>query len=271
MKKFLSLIFLIFILIGCQKELPKLDMPLNVFIEDNIINITEVPNASHYVLFINGKSTTITETTYLLTQPGVYTIKVKAQGKGYKDSDFTTEITHYILGDNPNLKYTYSLKSTSDLIIYDLSINNPSINLTKVDQEYVVYTNNMVQVKSDYLQTLSLGIHDFILTINDIPFKIQIEIIADETPYLMINSNYYFNRSLDIIVRFDELNSTVHSVSGDSLTISDYTLSEGMVRIDKEFMLKYFEEHPEYNMFVLTIRFQEDNKTHLARVWIHKN
>lgn len=271
MKKFLSLIFFIFILVGCQKELPKLDIPLNVFVEDNIINITEVPNASHYVLSINGKNTTITETTYPLTQPGVYTIKVKAQGKGYKDSDFTTEITHYILGDNPNLKYTYSLKSTLDLIIYDLSMNNPSINLTNVDQEYVIYTNNTVQIKSDYLHTLSLGMHDFILAINDIPFKIQIEIINDETPYLMINSNYYFNPSLDIIVRFDNLNSTVHSVTGASLTINDYTLSQKMLRIDKEFMLNYFEENPEYNMFVLTIRFQEDNKTHLARVWIHNN
>ncbi|MFA7436233.1 MAG: hypothetical protein WC006_07730, partial [Bacilli bacterium] len=113
--------------------------------------------------------------------------------------------------------------------------------------------------------------YDYILTINDIPFAIQIETVNNDNPYLMINSNYYFNKALDIIVRFDNLGSTIQNISGDELTSNDYTLDDNELIINKEFIEKYFTEHNEYDVYILTIQFKKDNQTFLARVWIHNN
>jgi len=271
MKKIFILIFILFILVGCKKDLPKLDKPLNIFIEDNIINFSKVENASHYVLSINGSLTTITDTTYELSEPGIYVIKVKSQGKNYSDSGFTDEITHYILGENPNLKFVYNLHSAIDLVIYDLSLNNPSITLSDVNQEYLEYSNNTIKVNNDYLKTLNVGKHNYILTINDVPFGIEIEVIDNENPYLMICSNYYFNPSIDIVIRFDTLGSTLQKVTGENLETTNYTLNNNELTINKEFIKEYFEEHSEYNLYVLTFEFKKDNQTLLSKVWIHKN
>lgn len=271
MKKIFILILLLFILIGCNKDLPKLEKPNEIFVEENIVHFSKVENASHYVLSINGRLTTITDTKYELTQPGIYTIKVKAQAKGYNDSDYTEEVYHSILGTNPNLKYVFNLKSSKDLTILDLSIPNPNITLSDVNAEYVLHIYDNVIIKSEYLKTLSVGTYNYVLTINDVPFEIEIEIIDSDEPYLMVNSNYYFNPLNHVIVRFDELNSTMIGISGSNLTKGDYRIVDNVITINKQFIKDYFDEHPEYSLYVLTIQFKQDNKTHLARVWIHKN
>lgn len=271
MKKIFILILLLFILIGCNKDLPKLEKPNEIFVEENIVHFSKVENASHYVLSINGRLTTITDTKYELTQPGIYTIKVKAQAKGYNDSDYTEEVYHSILGTNPNLKYVFNLKSSKDLTILDLNIPNPKISINNISNDYIVYLYNTIQIKSDYLKTLTIGKYNYILNINDVPFEIEIEIINNDNPYLMINNNYYFNPALDIIIRFDPINSILQNISGDELTNKDFKLDDNVITINKDFINNYFDEHPEYSLYVLTIQFKQDNKTHLARVWIHKN
>lgn len=268
MKKIVSLVILMVVLVGCQAELARLKTPQNLHIENGLIQFSKVENATNYIILMNGKEIPITETTYQLNDPGIYLIKVKAQAKGYQDSTYTKEITYTFAYKNDNFSFTYSLKSDSDLPIFDIVLTNPKVELDGVNQSYIYYSNNMIQIKKEFLHTLTVGKHDFALKINESTFAIYINIMDIEEPYLMINNNYYFDSAHDIVVRFDSFGYQVY-VSGNLLSESDFIQTENKVILDKHFIEKYFEENPHTSMYILTIHFENEEQTKLARIWLH--
>jgi hypothetical protein len=269
MKKSFNVIFLICILVGCTQGLPQLNTPTNFIIEDDLITFTEVTDATNYIILINNEEIFITECSYKLNDPGIYSVKVKAQANGYKDSPYTKEITYLVAETNHNFGFVYSLKSNMDLTIYDITLTNPILELSNIDSGYIVYSNNSIKIKQEYLHTLTLGKHDYVLKINGFSYEIEIHIIDSEDPYLMIYSNYYFDQSRDMIIRFDTFDSKV-GVSGISLTEDNFTLTDDKVIVNKDFIQKYFEENPNINMYILTIHFEKGNNINLARIWLHK-
>ncbi len=271
MKRVLLLIILALSLVGCKNELPKLDTPQNLSINDNKIVFDEVPNANRYELSINDSTVSISTTEYQLTLPGIYIIKVKAKAYGYQDSDFTPTITHTIPGANPNLRFKYSLQSDLNLVIFDSPLDNSEFSLTNVEKEYLKYENNTIELESSYLKTLSVGSYDYTLTVNNIPHSIQIEIIDSANPYAMINNNYYFNPALDIIIRFDSQDCVVQKINGNNLDTNAYSLTDNELFVSKSFFTNYFNKNTEYKIYTLTIVFERENETYLVPIWIHRD
>ena len=96
MRKVFSLFILILVglLVSCTSEpvLPRLSTPTGITVTKNVISFNPVEGADKYVLNINKQNVTISFTQYTISEAGNYTIQVKAVGKNYRDSLFSTPV-----------------------------------------------------------------------------------------------------------------------------------------------------------------------------------
>ncbi len=143
MKKLMSvlLLFMIGILVACNNEpaLPRLPTPTGITVSKNLITFNPVDGADKYVVNVNSVNTTISFTQYSINQPGTYQIQVKATGKNYRDSLYSTPVTMivgylnyptdiHILNNVVNftaIPHATSYNIEIDGIVYNTSENPP--------------------------------------------------------------------------------------------------------------------------------------------------
>src|SRR5690606_8460939 len=94
MKKIMTLVTLIMVglMVACSTEpnLPRLATPTGIVVNKNTITFNPVEGADKYVINVNSVNTTISYNQYTITDTGTYQVQIKAIGKNYRDSLYTT-------------------------------------------------------------------------------------------------------------------------------------------------------------------------------------
>lgn len=108
------MLILIGVMVGCTNEppLPRLSTPTGITITKNLISFSPVEGADKYVLNINKQNITISFTQYTINEAGDYTIQVKAVGKNFRDSLFSTPVQMTV----SYLSYPTDIKVTNNVI-----------------------------------------------------------------------------------------------------------------------------------------------------------
>jgi len=268
MKKLFILFVFVILLVGCKNtsEEKTLSTPTNLARINNIISFDEVPFATSYVLSLNDEEITITKTTYTIHLFGEITVKVKAQAEGYIDSPYTDELKFSLPMNFLPVRYNYSIHSSFNLPIYTLPSGVSIANITSTSsittQDYEII-DNQLQFKSVYLTTLSKGQHEFTVSFGDLGFlDITISITQTELPYL-ISYNTVTYTSSDITFIYELFGGSIVGLTGNTISLNDYEISENTLTIHSSFIEQYFIDHPDET----TVGFKYDLKLQDAYVF----
>lgn len=125
----------------------ELNKPI-ITIVGNVLNWSDVINATDYELYINNEKISNIQKPYdlgTLTIPGEYTIKVVAKGKGYDDS-FATE-TYVVENLNaPKLNVPQNLIHDDLMLMWDLVPNAVKYSIT-IDKKTITTTEPLIDLK----------------------------------------------------------------------------------------------------------------------------
>lgn len=115
---------------------------------DTFINVSwdAVKNATSYTLNLKGKNYTTTETSYKFENlnKGEYTIRVKATGEGYKDSDFGT-VTATVTGATSVSWFTQTATARAEEVAIDFCWQGEGV----VSLSYNVFTTESANQVTD--------------------------------------------------------------------------------------------------------------------------
>lgn len=175
MRKVFSLFILILVglLVSCTSEpvLPRLSTPTGITVTKNVISFNPVEGADKYVLNINKQNVTISFTQYTISEAGNYTIQVKAVGKNYRDSLFSTpvqmtvaylnyptdiKITNNVVDFTP-IPYASSYNIEIDGIVYNTA-ENPPVQLSPGTYMVRVQALSNIYINSPYSPLVQLTV-----------------------------------------------------------------------------------------------------------------
>ncbi|WP_025725633.1 hypothetical protein [Acholeplasma granularum] len=93
-KVYLLLLLIVFltVLSACmdnKEEKSRLNIPINLQMNKNVLTFNEVEGASSYILNIDGENITLNDTTYTFTTAGNFNVRVQALGENVKSSLFS--------------------------------------------------------------------------------------------------------------------------------------------------------------------------------------
>ena len=234
MKKLIFIILIASFLVSCQNEdTPQLDTPVNLIIYEDLISFDSVLNATSYIIEINGEEIEITDTFYPLVGYGTFNVRVKAKADGYLDSPYTRISSFVWLDTYQDVILNYSIHRTTDLFIYDFD-------------------------ESSYLQSLPLGNYTYEIYVSKGKFDIMITIIDTELPYITTHNTVTFNDN-DLTFTFELFGGSILSLSGNNISIADYTIIDEELVIKRAYIKNYFISNPEETVLTITYNLQLGN------------
>lgn len=263
MKKLIFIILIASFLVSCQNEdTPQLDTPVNLIIYEDLISFDSVLNATSYIIEINGEEIEITDTFYPLVGYGTFNVRVKAKADGYLDSPYTRISSFVWLDTCQDVMLNYSIHRTTDLFIYDFDEPTYVVSLISrdisIDQEDYYLDDDMLYFKSSYLQSLPLGNYTYEIYVSKGKFDIMITIIDTELPYITTHNTVTFNDN-DLTFTFELFGGSILSLSGNNISIADYTIIDEELVIKRAYIKNYFISNPEETVLTITYNLQLGN------------
>ncbi len=275
MKKILVIILSLFILYGCEEEVPRLSIPTQLQVNQGVVTFDAVENADKYVIEINGMEYEVTETSYTITEVGTYQVRVKAISEAFPDSFYTDKITFTITRELDSLRYNYSIHSTFDLFLMTLStpmeITSVSDGNATLDDTTYTMTDLSIFFNSDYLQTLLVGEHTFTFILNYGSFEVTINILDTTRPYMISQSQIYTALDQDVIVMFELFGGEVRSLSGNNITVEDYMIDGSSVTINHTFIQNAFTEDPSRETLIIGYTLERGLDMVVGYIFIYPN
>lgn len=273
MKK-LWILLLLFILVGCKPEVKRLDAPQGLAFVDGSIVFDEVENASSYFVKINDETIEIDVTSYGITTPGSYTVKVKASGEGFQDSYYSDSITFIINTTFSNERYNYSLISTFDLLIKQFShafdLQSISLNEQDVSLSNVVLESRQLKLKSSFLKTLETGLHVFEIILDSGSFEVTIIIHQSAKPYIISNNEIKTDMNSNASFLYELFGGEIATVSGHSISADDYEIVGNQLTIKQTFITSNFNNDAALSMIVLGYSLKSGENTVIGYLFILK-
>lgn len=274
MKKLIFVILVISFLFSCQKEeTPQLDTPVNLRIYEDLVSFDSVLNATSYVIEINGEEIEITDTYYPLVGYGAFNVRVKAKADGYLDSPYTRISSFVWLDTYQDVMLNYSIHRTTDLIIYDFDEPTYVVSLISrdisIDQEDYDLDDDMLYFKSSYLQSLPLGNYTFEIYVSKGKFNITINIIDTELPYITTHNTVTFDDA-DLTFMFELFGGSILNLSGNDISIADYTIIDEELVIKRAYIKQYFISNPEETTLSIKYNLQLGNSYVFGYLFIER-
>lgn len=274
MKKLIFVILITFFLVSCQKdETPRLDTPVNLTIYEDLISFDSVLYATSYIIEINGEEIEITDTFYPLVGYGTFNVRVKAKAKGYLDSAYTRVSTFVWLDDCQDVRLNYSIHRSTDLLIYDFKESTYVVSLISrdisIDQEDYDFDDDMLYFRSSYLQSLPLGNYTYEVYVSKGKFNITITIIDTELPYITTHNTVTFDDS-DLTFMFELFGGSILNLSGNDISIADYTIIDEELVIKRAYIKQYFISNPEETTLSIKYNLQLGNSYVFGYLFIER-
>jgi len=274
MKKLIIVLLMTIFLVACQKEeTPQLDTPVNLRIYEDLVSFDSVLNATSYVIEINGEEIEITDTFYPLVGYGTFNVRVKAKADGYLDSPYTRISSFVWLDDYQDVMLNYSIHRTTDLLIYDFDEPTYVVSLISrdisIDQEDYDLDDDMLYFKSSYLQSLPLGNYTFEIYVSKGKFNITINIIDTELPYITTHNTVTFDDA-DLTFMFELFGGSILNLSGNDISIADYTIIDEELVIKRAYIKQYFISNPEETTLSIKYNLQLGNSYVFGYLFIER-
>lgn len=274
MKKIILVLLMTIFLVACQKEeTPQLDTPVNLRIYEDLVSFDSVFNATSYVIEINGEEIEITDTFYPLVGYGTFNVRVKAKADGYLDSTYTRISSFVWLDDYQDVSLNYSIHRTTDLLTYDFDEMTYVISLISrdisIDQEDYYLDDDKLYFTSDYLQSLSLGSYTYEIYVSKGKFNITITIIDTELPYMTSHNTVTYDDQ-DMTFIFELFGGSITSLSGNDISIADYTIIGEELVIKRAYINQYFISNPEETSLSIKYNLQLGNSYVFGYLFIER-
>lgn len=274
MKKIMIVLLMTIFLVACQKEeTPQLDAPVNLRIYEDLVSFDSVFNATSYVIEINGEEIEITDTFYPLVGYGMFNVRVKAKADGYLDSPYTRISSFVWLDDYQDVSLNYSIHRSTDLFIYDFDEMTYVISLISrdisIDQQDYYLDDDKLYFTSDYLQSLSLGSYTYEIYVSKGKFNITITIIDTDLPYITSHNTVTYNNQ-DLTFLFELFGGSITSLSGNDISIADYTIIGEELVIKRAYINQYFISNPEETSLSIKYNLQLGNSFVFGYLFIEK-
>ena len=261
MKKLMFIVLVVLTLFGCQPNgSAVLDTPSNIRREGSRLLFDEVEHATHYVIEINGETTTVTNYYYDFVETGELSVRVKAQAEGYQDSLYSQVYVFVLSNELKDVSYNYSVFSTFDLTIYqfneDVTIDSLSRSTGVIAESNYTYVNRKLTLNSAFLKVLSKGEHVITVTVADLgSFDVTITMNDVGFPYIVTDPSILFiGEDVTVIYALyeeDLYDSDIISITGDGLTEDDYEINENRLTISSTFISSYFQENTTKNALLI--------------------
>jgi hypothetical protein len=274
MKKLISIILIASFIVSCQKEETlQLHTPTNLRIYEDMVSFDSVDFAMSYVIEINGEEIEITDTYYSLIGYGTFNVRVKAKAEGYIDSTYTRISSFVWLDDYQDVSLNYSIHRSTDLFIYDFDEMTYVISLISrdisIDQQDYYLDDDKLYFTSDYLQSLSLGSYTFEIYMSKGKFNITITIIDTELPYMTSHNTVTYDDQ-DMTFIFELFGGSITSLSGNDISIADYTIIGEELVIKRAYINQYFISNPEETSLSIKYNLQLGNSFVFGYLFIEK-
>jgi len=274
MKKLISIILIASFIVSCQKEETlQLHTPTNLRIYEDMVSFDSVFNATSYVIEINGEEIEITDTFYPLVGYGTFNVRVKAKAEGYLDSTYTRISSFVWLDDYQDVSLNYSIHRTTDLFIYDFNEMTYMISLVSrdifIDRQDYYLDDDKLYFTSDYLQSLSLGSYTYEIYVSKGKFNITITIIDTDLPYITSHNTVTYNNQ-DLTFLFELFGGSITSLSGNDISIADYTIIGEELVIKRAYINQYFISNPEETSLSIKYNLQLGNSFVFGYLFIER-
>ena len=166
------------------------------------------------------------------------------------------------------VEYQYSIHSTLDLWVQIpqdgevLNVKSNSDSQYLVKNEDYQESDNSVTILHDYLSGLSVGTHEFTIESTVGSFEIEIEMIDTWEPYLSQVGSIHYEVGKDLILDYELFGGLIVNLSGNDITLADYTIDGYRVIIDGDYIHQKFVSTPERTTLIIayTISFNSDTK-----------
>lgn len=238
-----------------------------------MVSFDSVDFAMSYVIEINGEEIEITDTYYSLIGYGTFNVRVKAKAEGYIDSTYTRISSFVWLDDYQDVSLNYSIHRSTDLFIYDFDEMTYVISLISrdisIDQQDYYLDDDKLYFTSDYLQSLSLGSYTFEIYMSKGKFNITITIIDTELPYMTSHNTVTYDDQ-DMTFIFELFGGSITSLSGNDISIADYTIIGEELVIKRAYINQYFISNPEETSLSIKYNLQLGNSFVFGYLFIEK-
>lgn len=228
MKKIMTLVILLMVglMVACTTEpnLPRLATPTGIVVNKNVISFSPVEGAEKYVVNVNSVNTTISFTQYTITESGTYQVQIKAIGKNYRDSLYTTP-TQVVVG---YLNYPTDIHILNNIVNFTAIPNTNSYNIEIDGIVYNTAENPPVQLApGTYAVRVQALSNTFINSLYSPIIQLTVEGSQDldklQTPDgIVVNKNH---------ISFNDVDGADHYVislnsNGIVITDTEYTVTE---------------------------------------------
>ena len=229
-----------------------IDQPLalSIFINDEQISWSAIPQATKYTIYISDINNTVIETSHstntyysILDLYGIYRISVVA----YRDDLVLTE-KEFILDASG---YVFSTNQSSFNISYAYTVSSIYISDFSVPANMYIVSPNILSIDGNYLSSLSLGNHTVVIN-SEIPYYFVLTIDNVQIPYIISDSIVTFTDT-DLVFMFELYEGSFSGITSNySLLVSDYVVIDGELTIKSAYFDRIISENPELNQIVLT-------------------
>lgn len=253
-------------------------VPTNLNYVDGILFWDSVPNAIHYAIYVGTNLYTTTDTNKSLSLTSSYRTEIKVRAIfRLGASEFTPSIyASYSMTVLSSTTKNYSKQSAFNLELKTFENNAEVLSVTNIMEEPVALSNFLVVdhtifFKSEYLSTLMVGNHIFILETNFGNHEFKINITNTNRPYMITSSEIFANFIEDVVVTYELFGGEVLSLSGNEITESDYSISGNTVTIDKDYIKDQFVKLPSRTTLILGYTLESGDNVVIGYIFIKKN
>ena len=260
--KILSFILLSLVLVGCNSSF--IDKPSNLRVEGSVLYWDDVSNAKSYTLSINNQLIdNVEDNQYALNSldEGIYSFSVKAN-KGDNSSEYSN-----ILWWNNYSSYLstftneYNKSSLSDFRLDGVSnIEKVIFDGLEVKAQFFDSSLSVFTLTSEYLTEVEEGTYEVWLYNNEGIYLINLDVIDEEFDG-ELDKTYIPGRN--IIFNFDMEGKEFLSLSGNGITVDDYTFNAGVLTIKYTYIIRLLDENPDRERIILDFRLTTGSDTEI--------
>lgn len=252
--------------------------PSNINLIDGILFWDPVPNALSYLINVDGLTYSTSDTSMEISLYSSIQKEIKIRSiyrLGVSDYSIpiyaSSEIT--VLS---SVTKNYSTLSTFDLEVKSFE-NNPSVMSIRniadelVDLSNILIANNKIFFKSSFLQSQLTGLHIYIIETNFGYHQVKINITNTDRPYMISGSEILTDFKEDVTIEFELFGGNFLSMSGNDISVYEYTISGNKVTIDKEFMVSQFIKVPSRTTLILGYTLESGDNVVIGYIFIKAN
>jgi len=233
----------------------------NLAITDDLLSWDAVPGYANYRVLINGESTEIDQTSYDLSslESGqIYQITVVAIENSFAIA--TSPAIYFVKGVTiaQTIDLEYDQSQPGDLLAFEG--NSYGEILYILDSEWneitVVEEAGSFMFSEIYLEELTYGFHYFYFTFSEGIVLVNLTKVDSRNPHLVSPAQQLVAMNTDAIYEFDLYDGIFMGLSGNGVTLDDYSFEDGVLTIYSDYIGPKFNDEPERDVLILGYTIQ---------------